>query len=76
MSNLIATGQIRGGDLLRVDYDEESQSLTFFKDDENMPAHIMARMIDTAAVASPGTLASEAVVELPKLGRIAKISKR
>src|SRR5206468_10238213 len=30
MSNLIATGQIRGGDLLRVDFSAEDGILTFF----------------------------------------------
>ena len=32
LSNLIATGQVRGGDLIRVDYDPALGALTFFKD--------------------------------------------
>ena len=38
LSNLIATGQVRGGDLLRVDYSPALGALTFFKDAEDMPA--------------------------------------
>src|SRR5947207_3026722 len=34
LSNLIATGQVRGGDLIRVDYDAAVTGLTFFKDAE------------------------------------------
>ena len=48
LSNLIATGQVRGGDLLRVDYSQCLNALTFFKDAEDMPAYEMARMVDTS----------------------------
>src|SRR5437763_8106532 len=34
MSNLIATDQVRGGDWIRVDYDESRTGLTFFKEAE------------------------------------------
>jgi len=63
MSNLIATGQIRGGDLLRVDYDETVAGLTFFKDAEDMPAYVMARMVDTSIAPPAGTFAAGASVE-------------
>jgi ATP-dependent Clp protease ATP-binding subunit ClpA len=64
MSNLIATGQIRGGDLLRVDFNEVLQGLTFFKDAESMPAYVMARMVDTSVAAPlPGTYSAGTVVE-------------
>ncbi len=76
MSNLIATGQIRGGDLLRVDFDAQGHSLTFFKDDENMPAYVMARLVDTSVVASPDALSAGAAVEPPKFGHIAKTSNK
>jgi ATP-dependent Clp protease ATP-binding subunit ClpA len=76
MSNLIATGQIRGGDLLRVDFDNEGRSLTFFKDDENMPAYVMARMVDTSAVTCPDALSSGAAVEPPRFGHVAKTSNK
>jgi len=76
MSNLIATGQIRGGDLLRVDLDSNSHSLTFFKDDENMPAYVMARMVDTTTVVCPDALTSGAAVEPPRFGHIAKTTNK
>jgi len=50
LSNLIASDQIRAGDLVGVDYDAASQSLTFTKEAEEMPGYEMAEMIDTAAV--------------------------
>src|SRR5579864_1141734 len=36
LSNLIATEQVRGGDLIRVDYEEIKGRLTFFKEAEDM----------------------------------------
>ncbi|MEO8595179.1 MAG: AAA family ATPase [Candidatus Solibacter sp.] len=76
MSNLIATGQIRGGDLLRIDFDDRAHSLTFFKDEENMPAYVMARMVDTSAVVCPETLSNGAAVEPPRFGHVAKTSNK
>jgi ATP-dependent Clp protease ATP-binding subunit ClpB len=75
LSNLIATGQVRGGDLIRVDYDAESNSLTFFKDEEDMPAFRMAAMVDTS-IAPPAAFVAGAVVEPPRLGHTAKTTKR
>jgi ATP-dependent Clp protease ATP-binding subunit ClpA len=66
LSNLIATGQVRGGDLIRVDFDSVFLALTFFKEAEDMPAHVMARMADIAVLPPAGILAAEAVVEMPK----------
>src|SRR5207253_1762731 len=64
MSNLIATGQIRGGDLLRVDFNDTLKGLTFFKDAEDMPAYVMARMVDTSlATPLPGAYAAGAAAE-------------
>src|SRR5450432_2299688 len=51
LSNLIATGQVRGGDLIRVDYDSVLLGLTFFKEAEDMPGHVMARMADITVLA-------------------------
>jgi len=76
MSNLIATGQIRGGDLLRIDFDGDTRSLTFFKDDENMPAYAMARMVDTTTVVCPDALTNGAAVEPPRFGHIAKTTNK
>ncbi|HXK01174.1 MAG TPA: AAA family ATPase [Verrucomicrobiae bacterium] len=75
MSNLIATGQIRGGDLLRVDFDGEMQELTFFKDAEDMPTHEMARMAGVPAIHSAEAVATGASVEQTRAAS-AKTTKR
>jgi ATP-dependent Clp protease ATP-binding subunit ClpB len=66
LSNLIATGQVRGGDLIRVDFDSLFLGLTFFKEAEDMPAQAMARMADITILPQTGAIAAEAVVEMPK----------
>src|SRR5579863_5314858 len=47
MSNLIATQQVRGGDLIKVDFDSENSRLTFFREDENLPAYAMMQAADS-----------------------------
>jgi ATP-dependent Clp protease ATP-binding subunit ClpA len=74
MSNLIATGQVRGGDLIRVDYDSTGL-LTFFKDQEDMPAHMMAQMVDTSVGLPTGSYSMGAAVE-PIRAVHAKTTKR
>jgi hypothetical protein len=49
LSNLIASGQIRGGDLLRVDFDPEEAHLDFIKDAEDMPTYAMIQMTELPA---------------------------
>jgi ATP-dependent Clp protease ATP-binding subunit ClpA len=61
LSNLIATGQVRGGDLIRVDYDKACGRVTFFKDAENMPFSAMAQMADISRAAYAPTLLAKAV---------------
>ena len=46
LSNLIASSQLDSGDLVRVDYDEVSDSLIFVKEAEEIAGWTMARMID------------------------------
>ena len=46
LSNLIATDQIRGGDLVRVDHEPDSTELNFLRDDEGLPLQTMAEMVD------------------------------
>jgi ATP-dependent Clp protease ATP-binding subunit ClpA len=74
LSNLMATGQVRGGDLLRVDYSTSLGALTFFKDSEDVPAYEMARMVDTSIAPPPGTLAAGAAAEPIRTSRTAKTS--
>jgi hypothetical protein len=63
LSNLIASDQVRGGDLIKVDLDAEADCLAFVKEAEDMPAYKMAQMIETpftslaaAAAAEPAEL--------------------
>lgn len=65
LSNLIATDQVRGGDLLRVDY-EVGSGLTFFKEAEDMPAYKMVQMVDISVPPPTGSLAASAVVDIPR----------
>ena len=67
LSNLMATGQVSGGDLIRVDFDSELPGLTFFKEQENMSPHVMARMVDKSVAPPEDPLMTEAVVELPRV---------
>jgi ATP-dependent Clp protease ATP-binding subunit ClpA len=76
MSNLIATGQVRGGDLLRVDFNPALAALTFFKDDEDIPGYVMARMVDTSIAPPVGTLVTGAAVEPLRVGHIAKTNNK
>jgi ATP-dependent Clp protease ATP-binding subunit ClpA len=76
LSNLIATGQVRGGDLLRIDYSPALGALTFFKDAEDMPAYVMARMVDTSITPAAETFATGASAEPIRIGRTAKTSNK
>lgn len=49
MSNLIATEQIRGGDLLRVDAASGGGALRFLRESEGLPIQAMAEMADVPA---------------------------
>jgi ATP-dependent Clp protease ATP-binding subunit ClpA len=49
MSNLIATEQIRGGDLLRVETSTDGNSLLFLREAEGLPIQAMADMAEIPA---------------------------
>jgi ATP-dependent Clp protease ATP-binding subunit ClpB len=66
ISNLIASDQIRGGDLIRVDFDTELACLAFVKEAEDMPAYAMVQMIDTTLMTSPSVAAATAEIEYPR----------
>ena len=66
MSNLIATQQIRGGDLIKVDFDTEANEMTFAKEAEDMPNYAMLQLVESTGVPMPQMSAS-AAVELPKV---------
>jgi ATP-dependent Clp protease ATP-binding subunit ClpB len=67
LSNLIASDQIRGGDLIKVDFDSDCPSLCFTKEAEEMPAYAMVQMIDTTFTAQPQVAATAAEVEYPRV---------
>lgn len=64
MSNLIATDQVRCGDLIKVDYSSDSQCMTFVKEAEGIPTQAMAEMVDDSLAAPRGALAQKAVLEI------------
>ena len=66
LSNLMASGQVRGGDLVRVDYDIDRSQLTFFKDAEDLPTYAMLQMVDASIVPPPVAASISAVTEMPK----------
>jgi ATP-dependent Clp protease ATP-binding subunit ClpA len=75
LSNLIATEQVRGGDLLRIDLDACGTRLTFFKEAEDMPIYAMVQMVDTSVDSPLGVLAAGASAE-PVRAANAKSSRR
>src|ERR1051325_10202800 len=75
MSNLIATEQVRGGDWIRVDYDDSARSLRFAKEAEGLPVADMARLVDTSVTIPSMAMASGAAIEPARI-QTAKSSKR
>ena len=68
MSNLIATHQVRGGDLIKIDYDPDASQMVFAKEAEDMPAYAMVQMMEAASAAEPSrTMATSAVTEMPRV---------
>jgi ATP-dependent Clp protease ATP-binding subunit ClpB len=67
MSNLIATQQVRGGDLIKVDFDSDSNQMTFAKEAEDMPAYAMIQMLEASGETPVIPLATAAVVETPRV---------
>lgn len=59
MSNLMASGQIDSGDLIRVDFDANAGALTFIKEAEQIPAWTMVEMIETRPEARASVAAAQ-----------------
>jgi ATP-dependent Clp protease ATP-binding subunit ClpB len=74
LSNLMATGQVRGGDLVRVDCDASSSQLTFMKEAEDVPIHAMLQMVDGSITPPPLIAAASAAAE-PTMVTNAKSSR-
>jgi ATP-dependent Clp protease ATP-binding subunit ClpA len=75
LSNLMASEQARGGDLIRVDYDASGSHLTFMKEAEDVAIQAMLQMVDGSIAPPPVIAAASAAVE-PKLAAHAKSSRR
>jgi hypothetical protein len=65
MSNLIATEQVRGGDWIRVDYDDSATNLRFAKEAEGLPVQDMFRLVDTSITVPAGKFSSGTAAETP-----------
>jgi len=63
MSNLIATEQVRGGDWIRVDFDDSTHALSFAREAEGLPVAAMAGLVDTSITIPAMAAASGASIE-------------
>src|ERR1700723_3305086 len=75
MSNLIATDQVRGGDWIRVDFDDTCHALRFAKEAEGLPVAQMADLVDRSISIPAFALANGAFLESAK-SQSARSSKR
>lgn len=75
MSNLMATDQVRGGDWVKIDFDETSHQLAFTKEAEGLPIHAMADLLDDPLTMPLLSQAAAAAPE-PVKTQTAKSSKR
>jgi ATP-dependent Clp protease ATP-binding subunit ClpA len=66
LSNLIASDQIRGGDLIRIDYDADLFGLTFFTEQQGMSPEAMLQMIEVPPAATRNATPAAAVTEIPR----------
>ncbi len=58
LSNLIASEQVRGGDLIRVDFDRDLGHLVFVKEAEQMAVYAMVQMVEATIPALHSAAAS------------------
>ena len=75
MSNLIATDQVRGGDCVYVDFDEDAKALAFIKEAEGLAVHAMADLVDRSISMPAFAMANGAIIEAAKT-QTARSSKR
>jgi ATP-dependent Clp protease ATP-binding subunit ClpA len=66
LSNLIATDQLHGGDLIRVGFDGAANRLTFFKEAEDMPAYAIRELVDPSVAPQAGVFSTRTFVEMPR----------
>jgi ATP-dependent Clp protease ATP-binding subunit ClpB len=75
ISNLIATDQVRGGDWIRVDFDDQNRALRFSREAEGLPVGEMARLVDTSITMPALSFSQGAAIE-PARTQTAKSSRR
>jgi ATP-dependent Clp protease ATP-binding subunit ClpA len=75
LSNLIATDQIRNGDWIRIDLNNDSNQLVFLKEAEGLPIHTMAELVDTSITLPVHALSTGALFEQTRT-QSARSSKR
>jgi ATP-dependent Clp protease ATP-binding subunit ClpB len=66
LSNLIATDQLRGGDLIRVGFDRAANRLTFLKEAEDTPAHAMRESVNPSVAPHSGVFSTRTLVEMSR----------
>ena len=57
---------MRGGDLIRIDFDSDADRLSFFKEAEDMPAYAMVQMVDTSISPPVGVYSAGAAADQPR----------
>jgi ATP-dependent Clp protease ATP-binding subunit ClpA len=67
LSNLIATDQIRSGDWIRVDYNNDCGTLVFLKEAEGLPIHTMAELVDNSIVMPIHAMSNGAIFDAPRV---------
>jgi ATP-dependent Clp protease ATP-binding subunit ClpA len=75
LSNLMASHQVRGGDLVRVDFDGDAQKLIFYKDAEDLSTQAMLQLVDDSIVPPPMIASASAIAEMPRVAN-ARSSRR
>ena len=75
LSNLIATGQVGGGDQIRVGFNAAQSRLIFFREAEDMADYAMIQMVEQTAVPLPGVFSAGAVADIPRAAH-AKTTRR
>ena len=76
MANLIATDQIRAGDLIEVDLDPNRSEMIFERVSENLPVHAMARAAGIEPPESVETTAALTALEFPATSEAHGISRK
>jgi ATP-dependent Clp protease ATP-binding subunit ClpB len=60
LSNLIASDQVHGGDLVQIDFDPDRAELMFTREAEGMPVYAMMQMIEDTSTSSMPAAATAA----------------